>query len=98
MCRRSSGCRSATRTFLPLSRPSRTRSMLSTSRSAALSELAFTPNISRLAAPLIGGTITFDQKVLGTQGKKRVYVIGTPSAGPIADIAEGPAWKKFVDD
>jgi branched-chain amino acid transport system substrate-binding protein len=25
-------------------------------------------------------------------------VIGTPAAGPIADNAEGPAWKKFVDD
>jgi branched-chain amino acid transport system substrate-binding protein len=50
------------------------------------------------AAPLIGGSITVDQTVLGTQGKQRDYVIGTPSAGPIADNAEGPAWKKFVDD
>jgi branched-chain amino acid transport system substrate-binding protein len=49
-------------------------------------------------APLIGGSITVDQTVLGTQGKQRDYVIGTPSAGPIADDAEGPAWKKFVDD
>ena len=49
-------------------------------------------------APLIGGSITVDQTVLGTQGKQRDYVIGTPSAGPIADNAEGPAWKKFVDD
>jgi branched-chain amino acid transport system substrate-binding protein len=48
-------------------------------------------------APLIGGSITVDQTVLGTQGKQRDYVIGTPSAGPIADNAEGPAWKKFVD-
>jgi branched-chain amino acid transport system substrate-binding protein len=50
------------------------------------------------AAPLIGGSITVDQTVLGTQGKERDYVIGTPAAGPIADNAEGPAWKKFVDD
>jgi branched-chain amino acid transport system substrate-binding protein len=50
------------------------------------------------AAPLIGGSITVDQTVLGTQGKQRDYVIGTPAAGPIADNAEGPAWKKFVDD
>jgi branched-chain amino acid transport system substrate-binding protein len=49
-------------------------------------------------APLIGGSITVDQTVLGAQGKQRDYVIGTPSAGPIADNAEGPDWKKFVDD
>ncbi len=49
-------------------------------------------------APLIGGSITVDQTVLGTQGKQRDYVIGTPAAGPIADNAEGPAWKKFVDE
>jgi branched-chain amino acid transport system substrate-binding protein len=49
-------------------------------------------------APLIGGSITVDQTVLGTQGRQRDYVIGTPAAGPIADNAEGPAWKKFVDD
>ena len=49
-------------------------------------------------APLIGGSITVDQTVLGAQGKQRDYVIGTPSAGPIADDAEGAAWKKFVDD
>ena len=40
-------------------------------------------------APLIGGSITVDQTVLGTQGKQRDYVIGTPAAGPIADNAEG---------
>jgi branched-chain amino acid transport system substrate-binding protein len=49
-------------------------------------------------APLIGGSITVDQTVLGTQGKQRDYVIGTPAAGPIADNAEGPPWKKFVDE
>ena len=37
------------------------------------------------AAPLIGGSITVDQTVLGTKGKQRDFVIGTPSAGPIAD-------------
>jgi branched-chain amino acid transport system substrate-binding protein len=47
-------------------------------------------------APLIGGSITVDQTVLGTKGKQRDYVIGTPSAGPIADNAEGEPWKKFV--
>ena len=33
-------------------------------------------------APLIGGSITVDQTVLGTQGKQRDYVIGTPVGRP----------------
>lgn len=49
-------------------------------------------------APLIGGSITVDQTVLGTQGKQRDYVVGTPSAGPIADNADDAPWKKFVAD
>src|SRR5580658_3179963 len=49
-------------------------------------------------APLIGGSITVDQTVLGTKGKQRDYVVGTPAAGPIADNADDPAWKKFVAD
>ena len=49
-------------------------------------------------APLIGGSITVDQTVLGTSGKQRDYVVGTPSAGPIADNSDEPAWKKFVAD
>ena len=50
------------------------------------------------SAPLIGGSITVDQTVLGTAGKQRDYVVGTPAAGPIADNSEEPAWKKFVAD
>ena len=50
------------------------------------------------AAPLIAGSITADQSVLSTQGKQREAVMGMPSAGPIADNAEGEAWKKFVAD
>ena len=50
------------------------------------------------SAPLIGGSITVDQTVLGSQGKQRDFVIGTPSAGPIADTYDAPAWKKFVAD
>jgi branched-chain amino acid transport system substrate-binding protein len=50
------------------------------------------------SAPLIGGSITVDQTVLSTQGKQRDYVVGTPAAGPIADNADDPAWKKFVAD
>ena len=49
-------------------------------------------------APLIGGSITADQSVLSSQGKQRESVMGMPSAGPIADNAEGEAWKKFVAD
>jgi branched-chain amino acid transport system substrate-binding protein len=49
-------------------------------------------------APLIGGSITVDQTVLGTKGKQRDFIVGTPSAGPIADNSDDPAWKKFVAD
>lgn len=46
--------------------------------------------------PLIGGSITVDQTVLGSKGKTRKFVIGTPSAGPISDTWDDPRWKKFV--
>jgi branched-chain amino acid transport system substrate-binding protein len=48
--------------------------------------------------PMIGGSITVDQTVLGSKGKQQDYVIGTPSAGPIADNWDNPAWTKFVAD
>ncbi len=47
-------------------------------------------------APLIGGSITVDQTVLGVKGKQRQSVIGTASAGPIADNWDDPRWKKFT--
>jgi branched-chain amino acid transport system substrate-binding protein len=47
-------------------------------------------------APLIGGSITVDQTVLGSKGKEKKYVVGTPSAGPIADTWDNPQWKAFV--
>jgi branched-chain amino acid transport system substrate-binding protein len=50
------------------------------------------------AAPLIGGSITVDQTVLGSEGKTKDFVVGTPSAGPIADANDSPAWQKFVAD
>jgi branched-chain amino acid transport system substrate-binding protein len=50
------------------------------------------------SAPLIGGSITVDQTVLGSKGKQKDFVIGTPSAGPIADNNDSPEWKKFVAD
>jgi branched-chain amino acid transport system substrate-binding protein len=48
--------------------------------------------------PLIGGSITVDQTVLGYKGKRRDALIGTPSSGPIADGLDSAAWKKFVAD
>lgn len=48
-------------------------------------------------APLIGGSITVDQTVLTSKGKIRDVVIGTPSAGPIADTNDAPAWTAFVE-
>jgi branched-chain amino acid transport system substrate-binding protein len=48
-------------------------------------------------APLIGGSVTVDQTILGSKGKTHDVVIGTPSAGPIADDNTTPAWKKFVE-
>lgn len=46
--------------------------------------------------PLIGGSITVDQTVLSYKGKRRDALIGTPSAGPIADSWDDPQWQKFV--
>lgn len=47
--------------------------------------------------PLVGGSITVDQTVLGSKGKTRDFVIGTPSAGPVSDTWDDPRWKAFVD-
>ena len=46
--------------------------------------------------PLVGGSITVDQTVLGAKGRTRESVIGTPSAGPISDTWDNPAWTEFV--
>ena len=47
--------------------------------------------------PLIGGSITVDQTVLGSKGRARDFVIGTPSAGPISDTWDDPRWAAFVE-
>lgn len=47
-------------------------------------------------APLIGGSITVDQTVLGSKGQRADYIVGTPSAGPIADNWDDPRWEAFV--
>ncbi|HSH43644.1 MAG TPA: ABC transporter substrate-binding protein [Arenicellales bacterium] len=46
--------------------------------------------------PLIGGSITVDQTVLGAKGRTREFVKGTPSAGPISDTWDDPRWNEFV--
>ena len=48
--------------------------------------------------PMVGGTITVDQTVLNFKGKRRESLLGTPSAGPMADSIDTPEWKKFVAD
>jgi branched-chain amino acid transport system substrate-binding protein len=47
--------------------------------------------------PLIGGSITVDQTVLGSKGKTRDFVVGTPSAGPISDTWDDQRWNAFVE-
>ena len=47
--------------------------------------------------PLIGGSITVDQTVLGSKGRTRDFVVGTPSAGPISDTWDDARWAAFVD-
>jgi branched-chain amino acid transport system substrate-binding protein len=46
--------------------------------------------------PIIAGSITADQTVLGSEGKRKDSLIGTPSAGPIADNWDDPRWHEFV--
>ena len=48
--------------------------------------------------PMIGGSITVDQTVLNYKGKRRESLLGTASAGPMADSIDTPEWKKFVAD
>jgi branched-chain amino acid transport system substrate-binding protein len=48
--------------------------------------------------PLLGGSITVSQDVLNYRGKKRDSLVGTLSAGPLADAYDGADWKAFVED
>ncbi|HYF57976.1 MAG TPA: ABC transporter substrate-binding protein [Burkholderiaceae bacterium] len=48
--------------------------------------------------PIIGGTITVDQTVLGFRGRRPDAIVGTPTAGPMADALDTPEWKQFVSD
>lgn len=48
--------------------------------------------------PIIGGSITVSQDVLNYKGKRRDSLVGTLSAGPLADAYDAPEWKAFVAD
>ncbi|MBT2320880.1 ABC transporter substrate-binding protein [Variovorax paradoxus] len=48
--------------------------------------------------PMVGGSITVDQTVLNFKGKRRESLLGTASAGPMADSIDTPEWKKFAAD
>lgn len=48
--------------------------------------------------PILGGSITVSQDILNYKGKRRDSLIGTLSAGPLADAYDGADWKAFVSD
>ena len=48
--------------------------------------------------PMLGGSITVSQDVLNYKGKRRDSLIGTLSAGPLADSFDGADWRAFVAD
>ena len=48
--------------------------------------------------PMLGGSITVDQDVLNYKGKRRESLVGTLSAGPMADSIDSAEWKTFVAD
>jgi branched-chain amino acid transport system substrate-binding protein len=48
--------------------------------------------------PIMGGSITVSQDVLNYRGKRRESLVGTLSAGPLADAFDGADWKAFVAD
>ena len=48
--------------------------------------------------PIVGGTITVDQTVLGFRGRRPDAIVGTPTAGPMADSLDTAEWKQFVSD
>ncbi len=48
--------------------------------------------------PMLGGSITVSQDILNYKGKRRDSLVGTMSAGPLADAFDGAEWKAFVSD
>lgn len=53
---------------------------------------------SGATAPLIGGSNTADQTVLRSEGTTADFLVGMPSAGPIADKNDTPEWNGWVAD
>ena len=47
---------------------------------------------------MLGGSITVSQDVLNYKGKRRDSLVGTLSAGPVADAYDGAEWNAFVAD
>ncbi len=47
--------------------------------------------------PLIGGTLSADQTVLGTRGTLSDRLVGMATCGPIADNNPAPSWQNFVN-
>lgn len=45
---------------------------------------------------LIGGTIMADATVLGSKGRAKDALIGTPTSGPLANDNPDPAWQAYV--
>lgn len=50
-----------------------------------------------LDMPMIGGSIAVDQTILAAEGPRRDYLIGTPTAGPVADDWDDPRWQAFQE-
>jgi branched-chain amino acid transport system substrate-binding protein len=48
--------------------------------------------------PILGGSITVSQDILNYKGKRRDSLVGTLSAGPVADAYDGAEWKAFVTE
>ena len=48
--------------------------------------------------PMMGGSITVSQDILNYRGKRRDSLVGTISAGPVADSFDGADWQAFVAD
>ncbi|MBR0934122.1 ABC transporter substrate-binding protein [Bradyrhizobium jicamae] len=46
--------------------------------------------------PMIAGTFTADQTILGAKGRFKKYFIGTPSASPVADGLDSKGWDDYA--
>jgi branched-chain amino acid transport system substrate-binding protein len=46
--------------------------------------------------PMVGGSLSVSQDVLNFKGKRRDSLVGTISAGPVADNFDGAEWRAFV--